>query len=643
MTSIRYLTWLQLLSMWLGVTGCSLFYDLNATQCRTTPDCAALGPSFAETLCVNQVCVASNPVGTGGDGDGGSSGQTQTSGAGGKPASSGGGGAAGGGASGDAGAAPAPECTTNADCISAHVDQPYLCKDGSCLALTSSDCPVLLPSGNTLDMLKTPAPIVVGGFANMNNQQDPHDSLAVINWDLAFSEFNAATLGGLPVKGGKARPLLALVCQGGATDINSSLRHLTEEVQVPGILSTLSTDKLFNAFNFTQGTDYAKAGGKPTLFLSTGSADLRLANLPDDGLVWHMLGDPRQLAATTVALLNRIIPAVNAARTDAGEDVNATPLRVTLVYSDDATMTDLFSVLTTPDVKHPETSLAFNGKSAISQLASGDFREVKIQSAKNYATPVVSNAITDLEQNPPHIVLAMATSEFPKTVMPNLENSWGNTVLNPKSVGMARPFYLLSHFIYNTAELQTTAGAFESTAPPLSQRTVGVNYAAAQDTHSKQLYDSYEGRLQSSYQGSLPLAGTENYYDGAYSLLYSLAAAYAARTSPGGDDVRDGLQDRVFSAESSAPSVNIGPATVGATAANMSNLTYKMALWGTMGPPNFDRTSGTRLTPTSAWCIKKVSSTWAYQADGLLYDPDNETFSDPVGGVPTCLMQYPAP
>jgi hypothetical protein len=640
MSSIIDKHWFVMLPLLLASTGCSFFYDLNASQCQRTPDCVALGPQFANTQCVNQVCVAlaasGGSAGSGASGSGSAAGAGAMSGGGGAntagmAGSDGGSGDSGG--SGGTGGTP-PECTTNADCISAHVDQPYVCKSGSCLGLTSTDCPVLLPSANTLDLLKKSDPIVIGGYANMNNPADPHDTLAVINWDLAFNEFDSQTLGGLPVKSGDPRPVLALICQSGATDITPSLTHLTEELQVPSILTTLSTTNLFNAFNFTQTSQYTAAGGQPTLFISTGSADLRLANLPDNGLVWHMLGDPRVLAATTTALLMQITPAVNAARMAAGTDPTTNPLKVTLVYSDDATMTDLFNVLTTPDPTHTDTLLTFNGKSAISQLSSGEFREVQIQSAKNHTTPVVSNAISDLEQHPPDIIVAMATSEFPKTVLPAVESYF-------TAHGIAQPYYLASHFIYNTPDLQTTMSNSIAT-PALSSRLVGVNYAEAQDAHSKQLYDSYEGRLQASYQGSLLLAGTENYYDGAYSMLYSLAAAYAARATPTGNDVRDGLQDRVFSTSTSATSVDIGPAALVTAVNSMSNLTYKMSLWGTMGAPNFDRTSGTRISATSAWCMDKVASVWTYEADGLIYDTTKQVFVPPASPatVPGCLTAF---
>jgi len=611
--------WLASIPLLLPTSGCSLFFELNANQCNVTKDCTNLGPQFADTLCVNQVCVAKSAGNAGASGNGPGGGSSGKAGAG---ATSGGGSEDAGAANGGTGGKP-PECTTNGECIDAHVDQPYLCVDGSCLALTSDDCPQLVPSKNTLEMLRKPAPIIVGAYANMNNADDFHDSQAVINWDLAFSEFHEQTLGGIPNKGGgAARPVLALICQSSTVaDITPSLEHLTQEVHVPAILSTLSADRLFGAFNFTQSSEYTDGGGEPVLFLSTGSADLRLANLADDGLVWHMLGDPRTLAATTVGLLNKIIPTVESAPGFTG------PLRVTLVYSDDTTMTDLASVLTTPDEEHPDTLLTFNGKSAIDQLGSGEFRQVKIQSAKTHPSPEVQNAIDDLTDHPPHIVIGMATNEFASVV---------NAVEN-HAAGKG-PFYLASHLLYNTSELRLSMEA----VPALAQRLVGVNYAEAQDAKSKALYDAYLARLKSSYQGSLSVAGTENYYDGAYSLLYSLAAGYALGTKPpAGDTLSTQLDERVFSTNKDAKSVDIGPAALGNdSVGKLSSLTYKMSLYGTMGPPNFDRTSGTRVTTTSAWCMEKPDMAWVYRADGLIYDPDTHDFSEPSAGVPTCLQQY---
>jgi hypothetical protein len=46
--------------------GCSVLYDLNATQCQSSSDCAALGVQFANTSCVDQVCVSNRSLGLSG-------------------------------------------------------------------------------------------------------------------------------------------------------------------------------------------------------------------------------------------------------------------------------------------------------------------------------------------------------------------------------------------------------------------------------------------------------------------------------------------------------------------------------------------------------------------------------------------------
>ncbi|MGC4091698.1 MAG: hypothetical protein QM756_28210 [Polyangiaceae bacterium] len=629
-----------------AVGGCSFFYDLNTTQCEVTDDCLAFGPQFANTQCINRVCVKKDASTGGATSSGGklSSGGADESGGttaqGGTVTTNGGtnGGTSAGGSGGDG---PQPECTTNAECIDAHVDEAYMCIEGKCVSVVNTDCPVLLPSKKTLDLLRKPSPLLLGGFASMTNAADPRDTLAVINWDLAFNELNDQTLGGLPGGSGEQRPVLALICQGNTSDVTPAMAHLTGDLKVPGVLTTLSVDNLNSAFQYTRTSTYAASGGSPVFFLSTGSADSRLANTNDDGLMWHMLGEPRVLAATTASLIKRIEPIVKAKRMEFAsngglEDPN-TPMRVTLVYSDNLTMYDIAQVMLVDDPTHPNTLLKFNGAAAIDSVNADNFRLVDIQSASVHApaAPDVSKAITDLQTKPPHVVIAMATYEFPQTVVPAIENYWGTGA----TAGLMRPIYVMSHLIYNTTQLQTVSAQFASMTPPLNTRVLGVNYAQAQDDHSKQLYSSYLGRLTASYQGKLALGGTENYYDGAYSMLYALAAAAATRTSPSAANIRDGLSERVFGI--SGTSVDIGPTYIAASVGKFSSdFNYRMSLYGTMGPPNFNRLSGTRLSATSAWCIQKVSNVWAYQADGLLYDATAGTFSAPTAGAPTCLQSY---
>jgi len=630
--------------------GCSMLYDLNTTQCEVTADCDSLG--FQNTTCVNRVCVAEDgsggtggkggTAGSGGAGAGatggnaGADGGTTLGGASGKGGSGGIGGTTGGG-SGGTGAAP--ECETNDNCITAHLDQPYLCKNGACVQVTTEDCPILIPTDDSLQYLREGNAILLGGFSTMS-EQNPYDTLSVINWDLAFTEFNDRTLGGLD---GGTRPLLALLCNGSLADVGPSVEHLALDLEVPAMLTTLSPDKLLDAYNITSSADHAAAGGDDVFYLSTGSANATLANLRDRGLIWHMLGSPRVLSATTAGLVRHIEEYVQAQReahfANGGAEDPTTPLRVTLITADDPTLVDISNVLTSGDLDHPEVNLTFNGDLAINQLSSGDFRTASIESNRVHADPDVSAGIQSILDNPPHIVVAMASDEFAMNVMTSVEETWD---ADGSRANLMRPYYVLSHFMASTVGLPNVVGAHSNKTPPLGERLVGVNFAAAQDMRAEALYNSYLARLLDFYGSGFlvpTLPGTENHYDGAYSLIYAVAAAVAnGEFDVTAEAIRDGLQDRVLSEEADAVSVDIGPNRVPEAMSVLNTLTSTMALYATMGPPNFDRSSGTRLSPTSAWCI---DSSLEFLMDALIYDEDSDSFVAPASGeIGSCLEQY---
>jgi hypothetical protein len=138
--------------------------------------------------------------------------------------------------------------------------------------------------------------------------------------------------------------------------------------------------------------------------------------------------------------------------------------------------------------------------------------------------------------------------------------------------------------------------------------------------------------------GSLALEGTENYYDGAFSMLY--ASSLTNRKAPNGADVRDALENRVLNPDGTK--VDIGPTPVETELPRLiSTPTAKIALWGAGGLPTFDRVSGTRLTATSAWCMTDAMNfQYTYTPDGLLYDAANGTFAAPGSGAPACLSKF---
>jgi len=275
------------------------------------------------------------------------------------------------------------------------------------------------------------------------------------------------------------------------------------------------------------------------------------------------------------------------------------------------------------------------------------FHQASIQSIKSHTNPDVTAGLTEIIAHPPHIIIAMGTSEIGSKLLPQIEVNWGNTTQNPNSVGHMRPFYVMSHLVYGTPELQSTLKNY-NTAYQLDKRIVGVNYAQTQDPVSKGLYDAYLGRLRAFYgTGALynSLPGWENLYDGAYHILYSVAAAAVNRSLPlGGNDILDGLTGKVIN--NSGTTVYVGPTYVNGAVTNLNQIGtgYVMSLWGIEGPPNFDKTSGTRNSATSAWCVlydtTLATPAWTYQFDGLLYDTSSQSFKAPDAGIPACLQNF---
>ncbi|HYQ00252.1 MAG TPA: hypothetical protein VER96_16360 [Polyangiaceae bacterium] len=619
-----------------AINGCSFLYDLNTNQCNSTADCLALGNGFSNTVCSldEHVCVA-NQDATGGVGG---TGPTTNAGSGGTKPHGGSGPNTSAGDGGEAGSNDA--CTTNADCIAQALDQPAICRQSKtgneCVLLTNDQCPVLIPTtvagSSPLQLLKTNTPVILGGFASIN-VSDPYNSLPIINWNMAFEEFNENAAQNSDKT--KFQPMLAVVCNGqfpNDGDFAASMVHLTEAIGTPGIISTTSSPNLLAAYNYTQADEYT---GGPVMFLSTSSATLQLANLDDNGYVWHLLGDPRVLAATTASLVRYIEPFVASKQTD-----TSAPLKVALVSNENQTLDDIATVLTNAppanqaaDDPHRFDYLTINGDLAISQT--DHFYQKKIKANNQQSAQAAADEIL---ADPPQIIIGLGQQEF-ASLISEVESGWGK--MGP-SVGMPRPYYVLSHYLATANDVLTQPLAMygtSTTTPILANRIVGVNYALAQDPHSKLLYDAWLSRVKRFYgNGGLTLDGTENYYDGAYSMLY--AASLTNTKSPDGQDVREALRNRVLNPDGS--SLDIGPTAVKDSLPNLIRTpTAKIALWGTDGPPNFDRVSGTRLSATSVWCMAEDKNfTYDYSPDGLLYVPATGAFTVPTSGAPPCLAIY---
>lgn len=572
---VRLLSKSRLLTFWslcmVSAIGCSLLYDLDGAQCSETADCLARGAAFENTQCIDSICVS--PTSTGGsDGSGGSSGS---------------------GANTSGGASGAPGCTTHMECVEREFGSPYLCRNGSCQSLTlAGECPVVLGLGVDNENLRKPDPIVFGAYSHVDPVA-PRLSVPTLNYELAIDEVNENTAGGLPGGSGNTRrPFIAVVCSGtNSPDLDASLSHLIDDLEVPAILSSLYSKDLVEAF---------ETRGHPNnvFFLSPLEADSTLTILPDDGLLWHMLTSGLDLAPAYLPLLARTEAYVREALELSEED----PIKVAMIDSRTPFLTDIANYLM--------ANGEFNGQSFIDNENDGYFIRVRVDSAIEVANPDVTQAYTELESFRPHVVLAIASEEF-VLVRNSLEATW--------PPGPPRPFYLASPYLFGIFGFADLAGSSAG-------RTLGVNFAGASDPT---LYNLYLSRLKSTYSSSgLVFDGSENFYDAAYFLMYSIAGA-GDPSRLTGREVALGMT-RLITGSSE---LDVGPGDVEqivGTLRAISNST--IALQGTMGPPTFNTSTGARRGLPSIYCLDGSS----FQQDVMTYDPETETLE----GEPPCVADF---
>jgi hypothetical protein len=571
--------------------------------------------------------------GAGGDGGasagrGGSSGGVAGS-KGGAAGSSGGGTGDEGGMSG-AGGGDGDSCTTNAECLDRHPQEAYICRKSQCVALETNECSIVLPWKSALKDLRAESPLLVGALTSGTDLKYEHPH--VLNWELAFSEFNLQT-GGLD--GGK-RPLILVTCDATDHRVIPAMKHLALDLGITGMLVSIQPKELLDAFEYTRDDEYKAAGGEDVFFLSMSSATNALEILQDDGLIWHMLGSPRQHAETTAALVRRIEPHVQAQREARFElfddDDPTTRRRLMLIAADTSLQTEIANVLTSGNADTPQTNLVVNGELAILQ---DEFKQLQTQSQLLHGqvdTEVVAEAIL---AHKPHIVVAMATAEF-ADIMMLVEAHW-------VADGQIRPHYVLSPSLIGNVSLLNLMKTHEGYVPPLHEHTVGVNYAQAKEYRAVALWAGYRTRLLGMY-GEGPLAPTlpnyENYYDAAYLLFYSYVAAGAASNDVSAKDLRDALTTRVISDHQSADTFDVGPIPMLGALARLEQSTNAIRFYGTMGDPTYDRSTGVRQVPTSAWCFDVIDNVATVAVDALLYDRELGDFYDPPEGPPLCMDQY---
>jgi hypothetical protein len=117
-------------------------------------------------------------------------------------------------------------------------------------------------------------------------------------------------------------------------------------------------------------------------------------------------------------------------------------------------------------------------------------------------------------------------------------------------------------------------------------------------------------RFHGAYPDATNFLGYENFYDGAYYLLYAVAGA-GNNFASGGDMANPGMRRLLIG----TTSYGVGPGDMPAAMSNLFN-NFSIVLNGTMGPPDFDVLTGARTAYGSVWCVDATRET---QSDVLKY------------------------
>jgi hypothetical protein len=592
MRSGRYSGKFTAISVWLALgalaaqSGCSVLYDLNADQCSVNADCGELGASL---ICDAGVCVADPVI---------SAGSSGASNQGGSSVLPGGGDAANGGA---AGTPSVDECTTNGDCIDANFGQPFVCQAGECISLLTKECPLVVGAKN----LRAVEPIVFGAYALAPDGVSR--STITRNLELVVNEFTSQVTGLRGGEGNTYRTLAFVVCNSyfpdnppGTIDaFTPSLKHLVDTLHVPGIVSGLRAKDMQAVFS-------QKLNAAGTFVISPYEQDSELAKLNDAGRLWNLLGATSDLAPAFAPLLKRTEAFVRAK--DELTPAAVPKLRVAVVAANVASETDVRDALL-----------------ALPELDDFEVKPFQVDSALTTESPDVSTLAANLYDFAPHIIVALAGSEFIEGVFPLIENgtSW------PLTTGVSRPMYLLGSTMapeiwsLYAARANETGNGWKS----FFDRITGIAYASAADP---QLLEQYEGRLTAA-SGDLDdpsvVLGSESVYDAGYLMIYAAAAAGEVPTLRG-KDLATGMQRLV-----KGTSFNVGPMAI-SNILTALEIGEDIGLRLTLGEPNWNVARGTRNGVGSVYCLNNAGSNFEKMfplgpdRDVLRYDPSSNSLED---------------
>lgn len=487
-----------------------------------------------------------------------------------------------GGSDGDGGTEPEDSsCRTHRDCNPEVSDDPRICLRSRCVRLRNDD-PSDPSRGGTCVQVLGAEHLAAGAepfvFGALTAVFQPVEIVpATRNYDLAIREF--AARGGVPIAGTTRFPM-AVLCDALAEreSLARTFDHLVHTLDVPAVLTPLAPVELKWAFEHVHA-NWEKA----VLFLSPFQSDNTLVQQDDRGLLWHLLGGPQDLVPVYVSLVERVEDYVK-------RTTGLSQIRLALVDAETSFESDLGNLL--------HKQLRFNGKSP---AENGDaYLRLRLPTW-DAIDELWDTHLPKIQEFLPHVVVFTGGSEA-TLLMGSLESSW------PELSGAfdPGPFYVLS---------PTQAGQRPELRNMLSglglhDRVAGVNFAAADDST---LYDEYLSAFEATFAQDAHLAGTENFYDAIYYLIYAAVAAGDEQPLDG-TRMASGLQRLLNGPAHAVGGLHI-PDVVAALRTEPS-----IALHGTLGPPAFDPVTGAWRGNGSVFCVEPNEGTIDFRMDVLKYD-----------------------
>jgi hypothetical protein len=478
-----------------------------------------------------------------------------------------------------------PECTSNADCVVVGDFTPCTSTQ-KCLKLRTPDC--LVVRGKWDD----PHAFLFGAYS-FQPPGAPEKSDPIYNFELAINELNSEMYGGggLLGKDGNRHPLAAVICNNdpgmAASDpefYHRTLDHLVNDLGVSAIIADVPSGVLIDDYHS------ARDQKKNVFFLSPGAANNALYGLDDNGLVWTMLGPPKDLADGYRDLVRRIENYIRSI-----DDAGATQLRVAVVVKDDSSEVDheLFKELL--DAVRPK--LFFNSDSATNQMG-GNYREFHIGTTGDAGLPAaVGDAVNAYA---PHIVISMTGTDFTSVppggkegVVYRMMTLVGGGVGREQWVSHNYPFFIFSPI--NGAATSDFNKLLQSTVVSnfhvIYNRFLGISIAGTDD---RPLYGEYLKRLRALHIEAN--AGFENYYDAIYYLAY---AAY----SQGVEQVVGSRLSTGMTLLNSGTPQKVGPVDINSVYEQLTN--QGSALMIGVGGSRFEVSTGVRIDKAGLYCFER--------------------------------------